>query len=127
MQNEKLRDELDNCGGTAKANTANTNPPGITTFDLIEPLKDVQTSLGASQKVNASDGQSSSLHIGDSTTNKRRWNPPMLLPLPPNFLRLSSNEVKANEVQFNYIRINFSFFYCCRCEVKSIFQMNNLL
>lgn len=91
LQNEKLRDELDQGGESATPNTSATNRT-VATFDLIEPLKDAPS--GTPPK--PSDAQGSSL----AAANKRRWNPPMLLPLPPNFLRLSSNEVAPFALSF---------------------------
>lgn len=93
------------------------NATDTATLDLIEPIRAMHaTATGASPKVKMS--QMPDLHnpatvACDLTTSsmvKRKWNPPMLGPLPPTFLRLSLNEVISHLFD-QRIRIHSSLNY----------------
>lgn len=115
LQNEKLRQELD--GDTGRTPPSGGQNPAIGTGTLLNlssspaatllSTSPKSTALGASPKIKKSPGSSSvtssprATVIGAVTTDKspanRRWNPPMLGPLPPTFLRLNSEACRNTE------------------------------
>ncbi|XP_053683211.1 CUE domain-containing protein 1 [Sabethes cyaneus] len=117
-QNEKLRQELDGETGRTPP-TGGPNPPTGTGTLLnlssspaatLLSTSPKSTALGASPKIKKSPGSTSAtssprtLVIGavpsreaEKSPANRRWNPPMLGPLPPSFLRLNSDACRNTE------------------------------
>lgn len=104
-QNEKLRNELDKPGSTPNKSLNATKESEISVesgSSLLRPAAlATVASTGASPKVKkpifSSSNSSSPLKSSDRSTTKtnKKWNPPMLGPLPPGFLRLSGCEVMS--------------------------------
>ncbi|XP_058465433.1 CUE domain-containing protein 1 [Malaya genurostris] len=117
-QNEKLRQELDGDTGRTVPSGGNNTVPGTgTLLDLssgptpaLLSTSPKSTALGASPKIKKSPGSSSATNsprivaVGalnvreaDKPIANRKWNPPMLGPLPPTFLRLSGEASRNTE------------------------------
>lgn len=96
FQNEKLRNELEQ-------NASNSSPPIDSILDISAIKKDSNLpvnsaagrSMGASSKVK----NASPVHL----STHKKWDPPLLCPLPPTFLRLT------NEVCTLYATIRWLF------------------
>lgn len=120
-QNEKLRQELDGDAGKTAATGGIVLPSGnATRLDLTSntvpallSTSPKSSALGASPKIKKSPGSTSatssprSIVAGASSIREseksanRRWNPPMLGPLPPTFLRLSSYGESSRNTEFD--------------------------
>ncbi|XP_031631274.1 CUE domain-containing protein 1 [Contarinia nasturtii] len=102
-QNEKLRNELEQSASNSPVQSSQ-NHSAIVEKDLIVPISStiVSTSsvnrvTGASPKVKCpSTLATSSASARPNSTNSNRWEPPLLGPLPPSFLRLTSNENRSD-------------------------------
>nr|XP_029726451.1 CUE domain-containing protein 1 [Aedes albopictus]XP_029726452.1 CUE domain-containing protein 1 [Aedes albopictus] len=118
-QNEKLRQELDD-------DTGRTPPSGGNNLSLT-PAKvpdqsgnltsaifvvDNPAALGASPKIKKSPGSTSATNSpraviggnarnGERTTAHAKWNPPLVGPLPPTFLRLSGCGEGSRNTEFD--------------------------
>ncbi|KAJ6637580.1 39S ribosomal protein L9, mitochondrial, partial [Pseudolycoriella hygida] len=106
-QNEKLRNEMDKTGSTPNKCVLNSTKESEISAEsgssLLRPTASATvTNTGASPKVKKpslnSSNNSSPLKNSDRNTTKsnKKWNPPMLGPLPPGFLRLSGCEPRAD-------------------------------
>lgn len=97
-KNEKLRNELEQ---SASPSQRVQNKSGIVEEDLIVPLSSTTVSTptnrvtGASPKVKCPSMPATSSAARPNSSNTNRWDPPMLGPLPPTFLRLTPNEVSV--------------------------------
>lgn len=120
-QNEKLRQELD--GDTGKTppsggNTQSTGPGALldltnNTAPALLSTSPKSTALGASPKIKKSPGSSSAtnspravivgatLREDNKPVAGRKWNPPLLGPLPPTFLRLSGCGEGSRNTEFD--------------------------
>lgn len=84
--------------------TQNAQPPVDRRTSLLStsPLSTIAINTGASPKIKknttlANSLNTSPMRIAGNTVPlrvQRKWDPPILGPLPPGFLRLASNEVK---------------------------------
>lgn len=119
IQNERLRNELDKPGNMTPSKTVLNTPISTNILDLDDidgghnsllstsPLAATTTAIntGASPKIkknilgNNTTQLNASLHRVTAGAEQlplrvqKKWEPPMLGPLPPGFLRLSSTEV----------------------------------
>lgn len=134
FQNEKLRNELDDSGHSLIPHVS------VDTPDLIEPIRSMTAAVttGASPKVKLS-SQMPDLHnpatvacdLSAASKGNRKWNPPMLGPLPPTFLRLAIHDVTYLICPFNskpkkkliFFHVNF----INRIAPISTFPTNNSL
>lgn len=92
-QNESLRNEME------KSSENNTPVRKVTAQpELLESLG-TQNSLLINTGPDDEDGPSQAESTATVPDSSRRWNPPMLLPLPPEFLRLSYTD--AIRVEFD--------------------------
>lgn len=121
-QNEKLRNELDKPGSTPNKSALNMAKESEISIEsgssLLRPVATV-TNTGASPKIKkptfTSSNSSSPLKSSDRSTTKahKKWNPPMLGPLPPGFLRLSGCEPRTDydipDEQFAHMLQNEEF------------------
>lgn len=119
-QNEKLRQELDDDTGRTPpsgGNNQNVGPGAL--LDLTSNMAPVllstspkSSTLGASPKIKKSPGSTSATNSpraviggnvrdGDKPTANRKWNPPLLGPLPPTFLRLSGCGEASRNTEFD--------------------------
>ncbi|XP_058838188.1 CUE domain-containing protein 1 isoform X2 [Topomyia yanbarensis] len=117
-QNEKLRQELDGETGRTAPSGGNVSIAGRGTLldfssgptPALLSTSPKSTALGASPKIKKSLGSSSvtnspriitvgtvNAREGDKAPISRKWNPPMVGPLPPTFLRLSGEASRNTE------------------------------
>ncbi|XP_055603403.1 CUE domain-containing protein 1 [Uranotaenia lowii] len=131
-QNEKLRQELDGDTGRTAPTAGINTPAGGALLDLTSntpaavsallSTSPKSSALGASPKIKKSPGSSSATGSPRTAapareselTNKSKWNPPMLGPLPPTFLRLSgecsrNTEFDLGDEQFAMMLQNEEF------------------
>lgn len=122
FQNEKLRQELElDTGRTPASGGVNSSPGPGTLLDLTSSSGPVMlstspksTALGASPKIKKSPGSSSVTNspravVAGSASGarevekmaNRKWNPPMLGPLPPTFLRLAGCGESTRNTEFD--------------------------
>lgn len=96
-QNEKLRNELEQ-------NASNPSPPIDSILDSILPVNSAAgRSTGASPKVKIASPAHSSTH--------KKWDPPLLCPLPATFLRLT-NEVSLGRLKL-FTPLNAEILFDC--------------
>ncbi|XP_062553258.1 CUE domain-containing protein 1 [Armigeres subalbatus] len=120
-QNEKLRQELDDDTGRIPPSGGgnNQNIGSGALLDLTSNMAPVLLStspktsaLGASPKIKKSPGSSSATNSpravigsnardGDKPVANRKWNPPLLGPLPPTFLRLAGSGEATRNTEFD--------------------------
>lgn len=103
------------------------NQPNVAEEDLIVPLGSTTVSspmnrvTGASPKVKCPTmaGSGGAVAVATSSSTARsnssnKWDPPLLCPLPPTFLRLTSNEVQR--MSNHMFHLNFQL----HCPLKCI-------
>lgn len=135
-QNEKLRNELEQSVSNLPTQRVLTsqNKSNIVEEDLIVPITStiVSTSnlLGGSsfhRTIDPIEVHSTGL---PSKSSSNKWDPPLLCPLPPTFLRLTPNEVCFFKKIFFFVFIKFLFNHLFlsinRIVLISKFPMNNL-
>uniref|UniRef100_A0A1B0DA36 Uncharacterized protein n=1 Tax=Phlebotomus papatasi TaxID=29031 RepID=A0A1B0DA36_PHLPP len=99
-QNEKLRNELEKSGSDSpqKKSSRETSPIPSTTPEkhnsLLSTSPAALTSTGASPKVKKT---STSPEAAAAPRKTKRWDPPILSPLPPTFLRVTCEFMMALE------------------------------
>lgn len=115
-QNEKIRTELDVDTGRTPASGALLDLTSTTPAAATLSTSPKSSALGASPKIKKSPGSSSSVTnsprnvpgggvVGvvqpDKGQTSRRWNPPLLGPLPPTFLRLGGCGESSRNTEFD--------------------------
>lgn len=121
-QNEKLRQELDGDTGRTPPSGGNiqSSSPGAlldltsNTAPVLLSTSPKSTALGASPKIKKSPGSASTTNspraivVGATLREpdskliaNRKWNPPLLGPLPPTFLRLSGYGEGSRNTEFD--------------------------
>lgn len=112
FQNETLRNELDKSPQKTPSKSAG-DPDVKHGLPLHISPASLKSSgvVGASPKIkgaadNNGEGGSSAVGATGAKAKSKRWNPPMLRPLPPGFLRLTSADVRNKRNPFSsFVRI----------------------
>uniref|UniRef100_A0A1L8DT60 Putative ubiquitin-conjugating enzyme n=1 Tax=Nyssomyia neivai TaxID=330878 RepID=A0A1L8DT60_9DIPT len=86
-QNEKLRNELDKTGSDEPKNSRDNSPSTLPEKQTILLSTSPTNLTGASPKVKKMSPE--------ATGSRKRWDPPILSPLPPTFLRIANINEKG--------------------------------
>lgn len=117
-QNEKLRNELDGKSPAKKSTTGAATGQLLMLDDKDKRTVQLSTSptTGASPKIRKPTVSGGSVTASPSTANSRRpkrWDPPILGPLPPSFLRIApvagSTDLPLDDEQFAMMLQNEEF------------------